>query len=150
MPAAYPFQPKLRVYPDRPDAADAGNLLAHHDLAPLLNEWMASSDRISTQVVGRSTEGRDLYLVTITAPETKKQARQQARWRHLIEANPAKAAHSKRLADALQAAGLVQLQHPRQRVGGHRRLDAGDRGPRDGAASARCAPCCATTASTSR
>ena len=40
---------------------------------------MASSDRISTQVVGRSTEGRDLYLVTITAPETKKQARQQAR-----------------------------------------------------------------------
>ena len=41
MPAAYPFQPKLRVYPDRPDAADAGNLLAHHDLAPLLNQWMA-------------------------------------------------------------------------------------------------------------
>ena len=98
MPAAYPFQPKLRVYPDRPDAADAGDLLAHHDLAPLLNEWMASSDRISTQVVGRSTEGRDLYLVTITAPETKKQTRQQARWRHLIEAEP-------REGGAQQAAG---------------------------------------------
>ena len=131
MPAAYPFQPTLKVYPDRPDAADAGNLLAHHDLAPLLNEWMGQSDRISTQVVGRSTEGRDLYLVTITAPETKKQARLAGALASPHRAQPREGGHERAAGEGLQAAGLVQLQHPRQRVGGHRRLDAGHRGPRD-------------------
>ena len=91
MPRSYPTQPRLRTYPDRPDASDAGELLAYHDLAPLLNSWMRRSKRISTQVVGRSTEGRDLYLVTVTAPESKSQTRRQDAWRDQIRQQPAKA-----------------------------------------------------------
>jgi Zinc carboxypeptidase len=97
MPASYPVQPRLKVYPDKPDASDAGDLLAYHDLAPLLNGWMRRSDRISTQVVGESTEGRDLYLVTITAPETKAQTSRQARWRDEIRDDPARAAQDQAL-----------------------------------------------------
>ena len=52
-------------------------LLGHDDLAPLLNAWMSSSNRISAQVVGQSTQGRDLYLVTLTAPESRAETARQ-------------------------------------------------------------------------
>ncbi len=97
MPAVYPSQPRLKVYPDGPDASDAAGLLAHHDLAPQLNKWMKYSNRISTQVVGQSTQGRDLYLVTVTAPETKWQARKQESWRNEIREDPSSAMRDKKL-----------------------------------------------------
>jgi len=98
MPTSYPSQPQLRLYRDNPDdAADTPQLLTHPDLAPQLTEWMKSSDRISTQVVGQSTEGRDLYLVTVTAPEREEDTAQQTAWREEIESDPVAAAADRTL-----------------------------------------------------
>lgn len=93
MPAAYPYQPELKVYRDNADdAAHTAELLGHPELAPRLMDLMAVSDRISVQVVGRSTEGRDLYLVTLTAPETAEETAQQAAWRTAMKEDPEAAA----------------------------------------------------------
>ncbi|MSZ77975.1 MAG: peptidase M14, partial [Actinobacteria bacterium] len=99
MPTAYPFQPELTVFPDNPDdATDASGVISHDALAPQLSAWMADSDLISTQVIGKSVQGRDLYLVTLTAPETRQQTRQQTAWRSKIRNRPAAAAKDKALA----------------------------------------------------
>ncbi|WP_122818309.1 M14 family zinc carboxypeptidase [Nocardioides pantholopis] len=93
MPTSYPFQPQLRLYRDNPDdAAHTAGLLGHPDLAPKLMELMRTSDRISVQVVGQSTEGRDLYLVTLTAPERTEDTAQQTAWRAKIKTDPTAAA----------------------------------------------------------
>ena len=98
MPTSYPFQPQLRLYRDNPDdAAHTAALLGHPDLAPRLMELMKVSDRISVQVVGQSTEGRDLYLVTLTAPERTQDTAQQTAWRDLIKDDPDAAAADKQL-----------------------------------------------------
>ncbi|GAA4678727.1 M14 family metallopeptidase [Nocardioides nanhaiensis] len=98
MPSSYPFQPELRFYRDNPDdAADTAELLTHPDLAPQLTEWMAASNRISTQVVGQSTSGRDLYLVTVTAPESEAATAQQTAWREQISSDPTAAAADSQL-----------------------------------------------------
>ncbi|KAA1422575.1 peptidase M14 [Mumia zhuanghuii] len=99
MPASYPVQPTLKVYPEtEPDAADTGNLTGYDQIAPILNDLMASSDRVSTQVVGESTQGRELYLVTVTAPERRSETSQQTRWRDEIREDPRSAAKDRRLA----------------------------------------------------
>ncbi len=93
MPASYPVQPALTTYPDEPDdATDAAALWSYDELAPQLTEWMAASDLVSTQVIGQSAQGRDLYLVTLTAPETEEQTAQQTAWRELIRHDPEAAA----------------------------------------------------------
>ena len=93
MPTSYPFQPRLRLYRDNPDdAAHTAALLGHPDLAPRLTELMKVSDRISVQVIGQSTEGRDLYLVTLTAPEREEDTAQQTAWRATIKNDPDAAA----------------------------------------------------------
>ncbi|WP_228387516.1 MULTISPECIES: M14 family zinc carboxypeptidase [unclassified Nocardioides] len=98
MPTSYPFQPRLRFYRDNPDdAAHTAALLGHPDLAPRLTELMKVSDRISVQVVGQSTEGRDLYLVTLTAPERAEDTAQQTAWRDKIKNDPTAAAADKQL-----------------------------------------------------
>ncbi|MET0931613.1 MAG: M14 family metallopeptidase [Aeromicrobium sp.] len=97
MPESYPYQPKLTIY-DEPadDAVDlpavGGELLGYDDLAPMLNDLMRKSDRVSTQVVGRSSAGRDLYLVTVTAPENAAQTAQQEKWKNEIKHDPEAAA----------------------------------------------------------
>jgi hypothetical protein len=98
MPASYPYQPTLREFDANPDDRSyQGNLYGYADLAPKLNEWMAESDRISVQVVGQSTAGRDLYLVTVTAPEKADETRRQTAWRDMIQNDPVKAARDARL-----------------------------------------------------
>lgn len=98
MPTSYPFQPALTVYPaDVPDATSLNNTIAYSQLAPRLNEVMAQSDRVSTQLVGKSTNGRDLYLVTVTAPENRGETAQQSKWRDEIRTTPDKAATNARL-----------------------------------------------------
>jgi len=93
MPSAYPYQPQLQLYRDNPsDASKPAQLLGHPDLAPKLEELMAKSDRISVQVVGQSTQGRDLYLVTLTAPETSAETARQAAWKTKIKDDPTAAA----------------------------------------------------------
>jgi hypothetical protein len=95
MPRSYPYQPSLRTYPrGLPDQSDTAGLLGHDDLAPLLNAWMNRSNRISAQVVGQSTQGRDLYLVTLTAPESRAETARQAAWREQLRSRPAAAARN--------------------------------------------------------
>ncbi|MGA8047829.1 MAG: M14 family zinc carboxypeptidase [Dermatophilaceae bacterium] len=98
MPASYPHQPDLRIFPpDETDRSYFGDLIGYADLAPRLTELMAESDLVSVQLAGQSTEGRDLYLVTVTAPETAAETRRQTAWRELIQNEPDKAARDSRL-----------------------------------------------------
>ncbi|MET0910554.1 MAG: M14 family zinc carboxypeptidase, partial [Ilumatobacteraceae bacterium] len=93
MPSAYPYQPDLKIYRDNADdAAHSANLIGHPEIAPKLLDLMATSDRISTQVVGQSTEGRDLYLVTLTAPESEAETAQQTAWKNEMKNDPDAAA----------------------------------------------------------
>jgi hypothetical protein len=94
----YPRRTQLRVYPE--DATDRSiklGLTPYHAIAPRLNELQSRSDRISVEVVGQSGLGRDLYLVTLTAPERASETRRQDAWRELIENDPARAARDRRI-----------------------------------------------------
>jgi hypothetical protein len=98
LPASYPHQPRLRVFPPNDaDATERNGTVSHADLAPRLTKLMERSDRVSTQVVGRSTEGRDLYLVTLTAPERRSETARQAAWREEIKERPGRAARDRDL-----------------------------------------------------
>jgi hypothetical protein len=92
-PASYPSQPLLPTVPDDPtDASIARGVTPYDEIAPFLNTLMAQSDRISAQVVGQSTLGRDIHLVTLTAKESPDQTAKQAAWREQIKADPDAAA----------------------------------------------------------
>ncbi|WP_367733817.1 M14 family zinc carboxypeptidase [Microbacterium sp. LMI1-1-1.1] len=93
MPTSYPVQPELKVFPDLPtDASIARGVRPYDEIAPFLNTLMDSTDRVSAQVVGLSAQGRDIYLVTVTAPETAAETAQQGVWRDRIKADPIGAA----------------------------------------------------------
>lgn len=97
-PASYPYQPELEVVPDDPtDASIARGVIPYDEIAPKLNELMDVSDRISVQVVGESALGRDIHLVTITAPENRGQTTKQAQFREMIKQNPKAAAKNRAL-----------------------------------------------------
>ncbi|MFF2053490.1 M14 family zinc carboxypeptidase [Leifsonia sp. NPDC058194] len=92
-PASYPTQPLLRTVADDPtDASIARGVTPYDEIAPKLNTLMAQSDRVSAQVVGSSTLGRDIHLVTVTAPESTAATAQQAAWRAKIKDEPTAAA----------------------------------------------------------
>jgi hypothetical protein len=94
----YPRQTELRVYPEDPtDRSIKLGLTPYHAIAPKLNDLQARSNRVSVEVVGESGLGRDLYLVTLTAPERSSETRQQDAWREMIENDPVRAARDKRL-----------------------------------------------------
>lgn len=96
MPKSYPVQPQLNFYRDNPTGPNGEadfntkypQLMSHPDLAPRLTELMKKSDRVSVQTIGKSTQGRDLYLVTVTLPETESFTTQQSAWRDMIRNNP--------------------------------------------------------------
>ncbi|GAA4724365.1 M14 family zinc carboxypeptidase [Isoptericola chiayiensis] len=99
MPTSYPYQPTLTVHdPAEEDATTRNETISYSEIAPRLNDLMAVSDRVSAQVVGQSTGGRDLYLVTVTAPESRGETNRQTRWREEIRQDPAQAAGDARLA----------------------------------------------------
>ncbi|HWM03008.1 MAG TPA: M14 family zinc carboxypeptidase [Actinophytocola sp.] len=94
----YPRQTQLRVYPEDPaDKSIKLGLTPYHAIAPKLNELQAISRRVSVEVAGQTGLGRDLYRVTLTAPERSAQSRQQDAWREMIENDPERAARDKRL-----------------------------------------------------
>ncbi|WP_306371360.1 M14 family zinc carboxypeptidase [Nocardiopsis sp. CC223A] len=106
--APYPRRSELPVPPEDPgDHSVKLGLTPYHDLAPALNELMEESDRVSAEVVGTSTRGRDLYLVTLTEPENRGRADQQRRMRELIAEDPARAARDRTLPDRYKAPVLV-------------------------------------------
>ncbi len=74
------------------DAAGAIGLTGFHEIAPALNAAQEASDRVSVEVIGHSVEGRDLYLVTLTAPESASEARQQSDIARDIRQDPEAAA----------------------------------------------------------
>ncbi|WP_112261979.1 M14 family zinc carboxypeptidase [Lentzea terrae] len=82
----YPRRTKLRTYPENPaDKAIKLGLAPYHSLAPKLNALQQKSNRISVEVAGQSGLGRDLYLVTLTAPESPTETRIQERFRATVE-----------------------------------------------------------------
>ncbi|NGY57809.1 peptidase M28 [Lentzea sp. NEAU-D13] len=82
----YPRRTKLRTYPENPaDKTIKLNLAPYHSLAPKLNALQQKSNRISVEVAGQSGLGRDLYLVTLTAPESPAETRLQEQFRANIE-----------------------------------------------------------------
>ncbi|MGW9021591.1 M14 family zinc carboxypeptidase [Leucobacter chromiiresistens] len=92
-PASYPVQTPL---PESPDDANDQSLVRgavpYAEVARTVNGLMAESDRVSAQVVGSSVQGRDIQLVTVTAPETAEQTAQQRAWKERIKQDPAGAA----------------------------------------------------------
>ncbi|OJF09724.1 M14 family zinc carboxypeptidase [Couchioplanes caeruleus] len=94
----YPRQTELPLPPENPaDKSIKLGLVPYHGIAPRLNALQEESDRVSAEVVGHSALGRDLYLVTVTAPETPAEAARQDRWRALIENGPGAAERDPRL-----------------------------------------------------
>src|SRR6188508_874425 len=72
--AAYPQQNVLPVWPDNPaDGSAAIGDIPYDEIAPKLNALQAASNRVSARVAGKSSGGRDIYVVTVTAPETDAQ-----------------------------------------------------------------------------
>ncbi len=94
----YPRRSELRVYPENPDDKSIKlGLVPYHAIAPRLNALQNASDRVSAEVVGHSALGRDIYLVTVTAPESAAESARQDRWRALIENDPRAAARDRAL-----------------------------------------------------
>lgn len=82
----YPRRTTLPVPQENPaDASIKLGLIPHHAIAAKLNQLQAVGDRVSAEVVGRSAGGRDMYLVTVTAPESPSETRRQERLRQQIE-----------------------------------------------------------------
>ena len=97
---AYPRQNELPVPPEDPDDHSVKlGLVPFHDIAPTLNDLQETSDRVSAEIIGESVQGRDLYLVTLTEPETRAEARHQRRMHELISENPDRAARDHTLID---------------------------------------------------
>ncbi|MEV4947429.1 M14 family zinc carboxypeptidase [Streptomyces sp. NPDC053755] len=94
----YPRRTVLAAPPvDPADASIKLGLAPYHALAPRLNALQRLGDRVSVEVAGRSARGHELYLVTVTAPESAAQAREQERMRERIENAPAAAAKDPRI-----------------------------------------------------
>ena len=98
LPTSFPYQPELAEVPANPaDQSIPRGSIAYHDIAPKLNAWMDQSDLISTQVVGQSSLGRDIHLVTMTAPESEAETAQQAAWKREVKYDAAAAAEDQEL-----------------------------------------------------
>jgi hypothetical protein len=94
----YPRQNSLPVRPVNPDDRSIKlGLVPYHAIAPKLNALQEASDRVSAEIAGQSAGGRDLYLVTVTAPESPAEAARQDRWRQLIEEDPGAAKRDRAL-----------------------------------------------------
>ncbi|MFI6496072.1 M14 family zinc carboxypeptidase [Nonomuraea typhae] len=82
----YPRKTQIPVPPENPaDASIKLGLIPHHAIAAKLNALQALGDRVSAEVIGKSAGGRDLYFVTVTAPESAWEVREQERLRRQIE-----------------------------------------------------------------
>lgn len=98
-PEGYPRQNILDEPPADPsDASIKLGLTPYHALAPQLNALQRSSQRVSAEVIGQTVTGREIYLVTLTAPETRGVSIRQEEMRERILEQPAQAAYDKGLA----------------------------------------------------
>ncbi|MBT2505007.1 succinylglutamate desuccinylase/aspartoacylase family protein [Streptomyces sp. ISL-98] len=91
---------RTTLTPPAPNPADKSiklGLTPYHSIAPKLNALQKLGNRVSVEVAGRSAGGHQLYLVTVTAPESSREAREQERMRELIENSPGAAAKDRRI-----------------------------------------------------
>ncbi|MFE6160977.1 M14 family zinc carboxypeptidase [Streptomyces sp. NPDC056486] len=89
----YPREQKLTPPPANPaDKSIKLGLSPYHSIAPKLNDIQGIGDRVSVEIAGRSAGGHQLYLVTVTSPESAKETARQERMRDLIENAPGTAA----------------------------------------------------------
>ncbi|SDL25266.1 M14 family zinc carboxypeptidase [Streptomyces indicus] len=94
----YPRERRLPVMPENPaDKSLKLGLTPYHAIAPKLNALQKLGDRVSVEIAGRSAGGHQLYLVTVTSPESAREAREQERMRERIENAPASAARDKEI-----------------------------------------------------
>jgi len=92
----YPRRHELEEPPvDETDAAIKLGLVPYHGIAPMLNDLQEATDRVSAEVIGESAHGRDVYLVTVTSPETPGEARRQEQMRLRIQDQAAQAAEDR-------------------------------------------------------
>ncbi|MFH8606145.1 M14 family zinc carboxypeptidase [Streptomyces sp. NPDC018029] len=92
----YPRERKLTAPPENPaDKSIKLGLTPYHGIAPKLNALQRIGDRVSVEIAGRSAGGHQLYLVTVTAPESARETARQERMRERIEDSPAAAARDK-------------------------------------------------------
>ncbi|WP_447037207.1 M14 family zinc carboxypeptidase [Streptomyces sp. DSM 118878] len=92
----YPRERKLTAPPENPaDKSIKLGLTPYHGIAPELNALQRVGDRVSVEVAGRSAGGHELYLVTVTAPESARETARQERMRERIENAPSAAAKDK-------------------------------------------------------
>ncbi|MEV7191312.1 M14 family zinc carboxypeptidase [Streptomyces sp. NPDC093510] len=92
----YPRERKLTAPPENPaDKSMKLGLTPYHGIAPKLNALQRLGDRVSVEIAGRSAGGHQLYLVTVTAPESAREAARQERMRERIENSPGAAARDK-------------------------------------------------------
>ncbi|ATL27500.1 hypothetical protein KY5_2482 [Streptomyces formicae] len=92
----YPRVRELDPPPENPaDKSIKLGLTPYHGIAPKLNALQRVGDRVSVEIAGRSAGGHQLYLVTVTAPESARETARQERMRERIEDSPAAAAEDK-------------------------------------------------------
>ncbi|MEU0218590.1 hypothetical protein ABZ281_27330 [Streptomyces sp. NPDC006265] len=78
---AYPRRRTLAPDPENPaDTSLKLGLTPYHAIAPKLNALQRPGDRVSVEVTGRSAGGHRLHLVTVTAPESTRQALDTPSW----------------------------------------------------------------------
>ncbi len=58
------------------------------EVAPMLREFEVTSERVKVEVMGESTEGRDLFLVTVADPDTLEDLESQQAFRELMVDDP--------------------------------------------------------------
>ena len=133
--AGYPQQNVLPVWPDNPnDASIAIGVTPYDEIAPKLNALQAASNRVSARVAGEVVRRlrplrRDRDRAGVATPRRGAAGRPGSQ---LHRGRPgARRGATAELLAALQDAAVRQRQHPRQRVGGHRRGAAGHRRVRD-------------------
>ncbi|WP_199548671.1 M14 family zinc carboxypeptidase [Streptomyces sp. N35] len=96
--AGYPRERQLPTVPVNPaDKSLKLGLTPYHGIAPKLNALQKLGDRVSVEIAGRSAGGHQLYLVTVTSPESAREAREQERMRERIENSPATAARDQQI-----------------------------------------------------
>ncbi|HET6859298.1 MAG TPA: M14 family zinc carboxypeptidase [Streptomyces sp.] len=104
----YPRRTELTVpAPNPADKSIKLGLTPYHSIAPKLNALQKLGNRVSVEVAGKSAGGHQLYLVTVTAPESARETREQERMRELIENAPARAAKDRRIKAAYKAPVLI-------------------------------------------
>ncbi|RIK16193.1 MAG: peptidase M28 [Acidobacteria bacterium] len=91
-PVQQPGSPLEEPPVDASDPALRLGLTPYHDISRRINAAMAASDRVSAQVLTRTAGGREVIMVTLTAPETDAGSARQDELRALLTQHPARVA----------------------------------------------------------